>query len=98
MEGLRLGDGLPPHIDNMKRLIIGSWLILMFAGVAWADDDVPKQLNFARYQSILDHSPFAVATAAPATTAPDFAKDLFIANAAHSEDADLVTLASKSDN
>jgi hypothetical protein len=47
---------------------------------------------------MLDHSPFAVATAAalPAAT-PSFAKDLYIANAAKSPEGDLVTLASASD-
>src|SRR5947207_1978605 len=63
-----------------------------------ADDDLPKRLNFDRYKGMLDHSPFAVASAvvAPAAT-PNFAKDLFIANAARSQDGDMVTLASSSD-
>ncbi|PZR76265.1 MAG: hypothetical protein DLM73_02860 [Chthoniobacterales bacterium] len=61
-------------------------------------DDVPKAFSFARYQGMLDRSPFAVATAvaAPAAT-PNFAKDLYIANAAHSKDGDLVTVASNAD-
>ncbi|MEO5718039.1 MAG: hypothetical protein ABIR29_05645, partial [Chthoniobacterales bacterium] len=43
-------------------------------------------------------SPFAVATAnAPAPSAPDFAKDLYVANAAHSTEGDFVTLASTTD-
>ena len=48
---------------------------------------------------MVDQSPFAVATAvaAPAAT-PDFAKDLYIANAAQSQDGDLVTIASTSDH
>jgi hypothetical protein len=63
-----------------------------------AEDDVPKPMAFARYQQMLDRSPFAVATAvAPPATAPDFAKDLYIANAAHSPDGDLITLASNAD-
>jgi hypothetical protein len=47
---------------------------------------------------MLDRSPFAVATAvaAPAAT-PNFAKDLYIANAAHSKDGDFVTIASSAD-
>src|SRR5215471_10089096 len=63
-----------------------------------AADDLPKKFDFGRYQGILDHSPFAVASAvvAPAAT-PNFAKDLFIANAARSQDGDMVTLASSSD-
>src|SRR3989449_10302127 len=65
---------------------------------ARADDDLPKRLNFDRYKGMLDHSPFAVASAivAPAAT-PNFAKDLYIANAARSSDGDMVTLASSSD-
>jgi hypothetical protein len=61
-------------------------------------DDVPKPFAFERYQAMLDRSPFAVATAvaAPAAT-PNFAKDLYVANAAHSKDGDLVTIASSSD-
>jgi hypothetical protein len=48
---------------------------------------------------MVDNSPFAIATAvaAPAAT-PDFAKDLYVANAARSSDGDLVTLASTSDH
>src|SRR5438034_11165334 len=65
---------------------------------ARADDDLPKRLNFDRYQGMLDHSPFAVASAvvAPAAT-PNFAKDLYVANAAKSPDGDMVTIASSSD-
>jgi hypothetical protein len=63
-----------------------------------AGDDLPKALSFARYEPILNHSPFAVATAAAAPTTADFAKDLFIANAAHSPDGDWVALASSTDN
>jgi hypothetical protein len=61
-------------------------------------DDVPKQFTFARYQAMLDRSPFAVATAvaAPAPT-PNFAKDLYIANAARSGAGAFVTIASSAD-
>jgi hypothetical protein len=47
---------------------------------------------------MLEHSPFAVATAvvAPAAT-PNFAKDLYVANAAKSPDGDMVTIASMTD-
>jgi len=67
-------------------------LSLLFA------DDVPKPFALARYQAMMDRSPFAVATAvaAPAAT-PNFAKDLFVANAAHSKDGDFVTIASSAD-
>src|SRR2546429_153641 len=64
----------------------------------WADDDLPRSEKFARYEPMLKHSPFAVATAgAPADTRAAFAKDLYVANAAHSADGDFVTLGSTSD-
>ena len=62
-------------------------------------DDTPKPFDIARYQGMLDRSPFAIATApaaAPAAT-PNFAKDLYVANAARSKDGDLVTIASSAD-
>jgi hypothetical protein len=64
-----------------------------------AEEVLPPRFNFDRYSKMVDHSPFAVATevAAPAAT-PDFAKDLYIANAARSPDGDMVTLASSSDH
>ena len=64
-----------------------------------AEEVLPPQFNFDRYSKMVDHSPFAVAAevAAPAAT-PDFAKDLYIANAARSPDGDMVTLASSSDH
>ena len=63
-----------------------------------ADNDLPNQLNFDRYKGMLDHSPFAVASAvvAPAAT-PSACKDLYIANAARSPDGDMVTIASTAD-
>ena len=61
-------------------------------------DDVPQAYTFARYRAMMDRSPFAVATAvaAPAAT-PNFAKDLYVANAAHSKEGDFVTIASSAD-
>ena len=66
---------------------------------AQAEDVLPPQFNYDRYSKMVDNSPFAIATAvaAPAAT-PDFAKDLYVANAARSSDGDLVTLASTSDH
>jgi hypothetical protein len=75
--------------------------ILMIAGATYsqAEDALPPQYNFDRYSKMVDQSPFAVASAvaAPAAT-PDFAKDLYIANAAKSQDGDLVTIASTADH
>jgi hypothetical protein len=63
-----------------------------------ADDVLPPRFNFDRYSAMVDHSPFAVATAVavPAAT-PDFAKDFYVANAARSPERDMVTIASSSD-
>ena len=76
-------------------------MILAIAGATYsqAEDVLPPQYNFDRYSKMMDQSPFAVATAvaAPAAT-PDFAKDLYIANAARSQDGDLVTIASTGDH
>jgi hypothetical protein len=76
-------------------------LILALLGAihTQAEEVLPPRLNFDRYSKMVDHSPFAVATevAAPAAT-PDFAKDLYIANAARSPDGDMVTLASTADH
>src|SRR5436309_971921 len=63
-----------------------------------ADDNIPPRFNFDRYSAMVDHSPFAIATtvALPAATS-DFAKDLYVANAARSPEGDMVTIASSSD-
>ena len=63
-----------------------------------ADDVLPPRFNFNRYSAMVDHSPFAIATAValPSATA-DFAKDLYVANAARSPEGDMVTIASSSD-
>lgn len=84
---------------KMKKILrVCSVVILaqMFQPLVFADD-LPKALSFARYEPILNHSPFAVATAVAAPTTADFARDLFIANAAHSPDGDWVALASSTD-
>ena len=63
-----------------------------------ADDVEPSHFNFARYAPMLDHSPFAVATAVTLPEAtPDFAKDLYVANASRSSEGDMATIMSSSD-
>lgn len=62
-----------------------------------AADDLPKPFSIARYQPMMDRSPFAVATAVVPEAAPNFAKDLYVANAAKSKEGDLVTIASSTD-
>jgi hypothetical protein len=62
------------------------------------DDVLPLPFNFDRYAPMLNHSPFAVATAVALPEAtPDFARDLYIANAARSPEGDMVTIMSSSD-
>jgi hypothetical protein len=63
-----------------------------------ADNVLPPRFNFNRYSAMVDHSPFAIATAVALPSAtPDFAKDLYVANAARSPEGDMVTIASSSD-
>src|SRR5436305_1239548 len=80
-------------------LTIATMLAMAGATYSQAEEVLPPQYNFDRYSKMVDQSPFAVATAvaAPAAT-PDFAKDLYIANAARSQDGDLVTIASTGDH
>ena len=81
----------------MKRLALSILLLFNF-GLARADDDLPKRLSFDRFQGMLKRSPFAVASAvALPAAAPDFAKGLYIANAARTPEADLVTVMSSDD-
>ena len=65
----------------------------------FAADDIPKASAFAKYEGMMNRSPFKVATAviAPPAVAPNFAKDLYVANAAHSPEGDLVTIGSSTD-
>lgn len=83
----------------MKPSITAAGLTTVFclAGLVYADV-VPPSPAFARYEAMKERSPFAVATAVavPAAT-PNFAKDLYIANAARTPQGDLITLASTTD-
>src|SRR6266481_7937967 len=79
-------------------LALMSVFALLGAITGRGDDVLPPRFNFDRYSAMVDHSPFALATAValPAAT-PDFAKDLYVANAARSPEGDMVTVASSSD-
>ena len=79
-------------------LTLISIFALVGAIAGQADDVLPPRFNFDRYSAMVNHSPFAIATAValPSATA-DFAKDLYVANAARSPEGDLVTIASSSD-
>jgi hypothetical protein len=79
---------------NLKRLAL---LLLLSPLRMVVADDLPKPFTFARYQAMMDRSPFAVATAVAPAATPNFAKDLYVANAARSKEGDLVTIASSTD-
>src|SRR5215471_2658873 len=83
----------------MKYFLTLAILAVAGATYSQAEDVLPPQYHFERYLKMMDQSPFAVASAiaAPAAT-PDFAKDLYVANAARSQDGDMVTIASTSDH
>jgi hypothetical protein len=80
------------------RTILMSILGVLFAAASVRADEIPQRFKFDRYTAMLDHSPFAVATAvaAPAAT-PNFAKDLYLSSAAKSPDGDMITVISSSD-
>lgn len=85
----------------MKSYLISLVLVTAVVAVGLltvAADDLPKAQAFARYDAMKNRSPFAVATAvvAPAPT-PNFAKDLYVANAARTAEGGLVTIASSTD-
>ncbi len=82
-----------------RRLFLVSLGSAALAAIAVrAADDLPQGQAFARYEPMMNRSPFAVATAAtPPPQAPNFAKDLYIANAAKLADEAVVTLSSNVD-
>src|SRR5437868_10885452 len=79
----------------MKRTLF--IIISVMPLIALADDPLPKRSDFNRYQAMLTRSPFAIATVAVPNATPDFAKDLYVANAARSADGGFVTIASATD-
>ena len=97
-------------LDNGKtcsklHLVIMRFFLALLSGFAVlgalsgrADEVLPPRFNFDRYTRMTDHSPFAIATAVALPEAtPDFAKDLYVANAARSPEADMVTIMSSAD-
>jgi hypothetical protein len=78
-------------------LVATGLFLCLTTATSWAKDDLPTTEEFAHYQPMLQRSPFAVATAGALPNTPDFAKDLYVANAAHSTEGDFVTLASTTD-
>jgi hypothetical protein len=94
-------DGWSPQINLLmvrNSLALLSGFVILGAFSARADNVLPPRFNFDRYTRMLDHSPFAVATAVALPEAtPDFAKDLYVANAARSSEGDMATIMSSSD-
>jgi hypothetical protein len=83
----------------MKYLFMLMSIFAVLGAITGRADDVfPPRFNFNRYSAMVNHSPFAIATAVALPSAtPDFAKDLYVANAARSPEGDMVTVASSSD-
>ncbi len=80
---------------NRTLLALAAPLFCLTTSALAKDDILPKMDKFAHYEPLVKHSPFAVATAgAPLASSPNFAKDLYVANAAHSTEGDFVTIAS----
>jgi hypothetical protein len=66
--------------------------------VAWGGDGpIPRQAPADRYAGMIEHSPFALATAAPAAApaGPSFAANWYIAGIARDGDVDFVTIKSR---
>ena len=81
-----------------KTLFLFFGTVFCLTTIGWAKDELPKTEPFSHYAPMVKRSPFAVASAtAPSGAKPDFAKDLYVANAAHSADGDFVTIASTTD-
>jgi hypothetical protein len=84
----------------MKRNLLLGLFFIGSVTLLRGDDVLPKQEKFSRYEPMLKRSPFAVASAgAPVGAAPDFAKDLYLANAALSDtdNSAFITVASTTD-
>src|SRR5258707_14601597 len=80
--------------------LMAAPLVLIFSQASFllASEETPKRFDFDRYSGMLNRSPFAVATAVVAAApTPNFAKDLYIANAARLPEGDLVTIQSATD-
>lgn len=82
----------------MKRYLFSISVMSVVTASVLADDDLPKRYDFNRYAGMVEKSPFAVASApTQVSTTPSWSKDLFIANALHTDAMDMVTVNSLSD-
>ena len=82
---------------KLSLALVSSFMVISALSSS-AEEVLPPRFNFDRYTPMLNHSPFAIATAVALPEAPpDFARDLYIANAARSPEGDMVTIRSSSD-
>jgi len=84
---------MTPH----PRLFALLLFLTSAASNCFALDDIPKRPPFDRYSGLMSKSPFAVATATVNVEKPNFAKDLYLANAAKLPDCDMITVQSAVD-
>jgi hypothetical protein len=84
-------------MTHRPSLFVVIALLAIAAGNSLALDDIPKRPPFDRFTALMNKSPFAVATAAVDVEKPNFAKDLYLANAAKLSDADMITVQSAVD-
>ncbi len=89
----------PPNMFIYRILRLVSLAFLLNLGIhALVAEDIPKRPPFDRYTAMMNKSPFAVATAvAPPAPTANFAKDLYVANAARLPDGDMATIQSAID-
>lgn len=83
----------------MKQTLVLISLLTMTTIIdSTADDAIPKRADFGRYLAMVENSPFAVATApTQGPAAPPWSKEVYLANAAHTPEADLLTVMSVAD-
>ena len=81
-----------------KRLEFVRWAIVVAIGVmpaiGLAEDLLPKQPDFSRYQTLLNHS-FAIAAGVPMATS-DSVKDLYVESIGWTDNDCVVTLTLRS--
>jgi hypothetical protein len=80
-----------------RDLFTAITLLVALSSSCFALDDIPKRPLFERYAGMMNKSPFAVASVVTTVEKPNFAKDLYLANAAKLSDADMLTVQSAVD-
>ncbi len=92
--------GMPRINSAFRGLVTLSCLALVLVAqrrAASAEDSIPLGFNKSRYESLREKSPFALATAAVATPAPQasFAANWYVSGVARIGDANFVTIKSR---